>query len=81
MFQQLASPRRVPAFFDCFDELRIIFEHTVDRFHNELRGVTAGAGRNISETRLLLHRKLDFRGFRYSLTPPDSLSSIRALIH
>jgi hypothetical protein len=40
MFQQLASPRRVPAFFDCFDEPGIVFEHSVDRFHNELRGVT-----------------------------------------
>jgi hypothetical protein len=54
MFQQFASPSRAAAFFDCFDEPRIVFEHAVDRFHDELRGIAASARGEIFEACLLL---------------------------
>ena len=50
MVQQVATAGGFAAHFDSLDESRVVFEHSVDRFLDELRGFLAGTGGNLLQT-------------------------------
>jgi hypothetical protein len=54
MFEQLAAAGGGAAFLDGLDEPGIVFEHPVNGFLNELRGISAGARGEVLEPGFLL---------------------------
>ena len=50
MVQQVATARGLAAHFDSLNESRVVFEHSVDSFLDELRGFLAGTGGKLLQT-------------------------------